>query len=124
MNFFSGSGRRKRTTGVGDLRDLTDRIIGGGIEVHKHLGPGLLESVYEAALARELVLRNLQINRQRRVPVAYKGESVGHHRLDLVVEDLVVVEIKAVPTVPMKVGLLMNFGALHLARSIRRITRP
>ena len=76
--------------------ELTGRIIGAGIEVHKALGPGFLESVYEGALSIELRRREIPFVRQLAVPVLYRGVEVGLHRLDLFVADEVVVELKAV----------------------------
>lgn len=80
-------------------RELTGRIIGTGIAVHKELGPGFLESVYENALVLELQERGLKVRRQFEVPVLYRGVEVGVHRLDLFVEDEIVVELKAVKTI-------------------------
>lgn len=75
---------------------LTERIIGCAIEVHRVLGPGLLEASYEAALAIEFETANLHFQRQLIVPVFYKGRPIGDHRLDFVVEDTVIVELKSV----------------------------
>lgn len=74
--------------------DLTGQIIGAAIEVHRTLGPGFLESIYENALAIELRQRNIPFARQLSVPVLYRGAEVGMHRLDLFVADLIVVELK------------------------------
>jgi GxxExxY protein len=74
---------------------LTEQIIGCAIEVHKRLGPGFLESIYENAFVIELGKRNLQVERQREVIVKYDGFEVGKHRLDLIVGDTIVVELKA-----------------------------
>ncbi|MDF2628134.1 MAG: hypothetical protein K0R39_1965 [Symbiobacteriaceae bacterium] len=74
--------------------DLTGAVIGAAIEVHKTLGPGFLESVYETALARELELRGIPFVRQAQVPIHYKGTVVGTHVLDLLVADKIVVELK------------------------------
>jgi len=77
--------------------DLTRQIIGAAIEVHKAVGPGLLESVYEECLCHELKLRGLRFERQVIVPVIYKGVKLDSgHRLDVIVEDTVIVEIKSV----------------------------
>ncbi len=76
--------------------ELTGRIIGAAIEVHRELGPGFLESVYEAALAIELRHRRIPFERQVPVPVVYKGVEVHLHRLDLFVADEIVVELKAI----------------------------
>jgi GxxExxY protein len=76
---------------------LSHDIIGAAIEVHRHLGPGLLESVYEECLCRELALAGLPFERQKPLPIAYKGVKLdGAYRLDLVVGGLVIVELKAV----------------------------
>ena len=75
---------------------LTGRIIGAAVAVHRQLGPGFLESIYENALAIELERRGLRFERQRIVPILYEGQEVGQHRLDLLVEDRIVVELKAV----------------------------
>src|SRR5437899_3137734 len=88
--------QRHRGTEVEDLSGLTSRIIGAAIEVHKALGPGLLESIYEAALCVELEERGISYARQVRVPAYYKGRPLGKYEVDLIVEDLVVVEIKSV----------------------------
>jgi GxxExxY protein len=121
---------------LGLYEELTSQIIGAGIEVHRHLGSGLLESAYEECLCRELSLRDLRFTRQVPLPVVYKDVRIDcSYRLDLVVEDSVVVEIKAVDAVlPVheaqlltylklsgkKVGLLMNFHEAILKDGIRR----
>jgi len=79
-----------------ELEGLTDRIIGAAIEVHKALGPGFLESIYENAFAVELRAQDVPFRRQVAVPVLYRGVEVGLHRLDLFVFDEIVVELKAV----------------------------
>ena len=76
--------------------ELTGQIIGAAIEVHRTLGPGFLESVYEAALVVELRHCGLAFSRQTAVPVVYRGVEVGLHRLDLFVADEIVVELKAI----------------------------
>ncbi|MFI5176034.1 MAG: GxxExxY protein, partial [Terriglobia bacterium] len=79
-----------------EINKLTEKIIGCAIEVHRNLGPGLLEGTYEAALCVEMDLVGLKYQRQIAFPVVYKGRSIGEYRLDLMVEDAVVVEIKSV----------------------------
>jgi len=79
--------------------DLTDKIIGCAIEVHKKLGPGFLESIYENAFVIELHKQNLQVEKQREVVIKYDGVEVGRHRLDLIVNDTIVVELKAVKNI-------------------------
>ena len=76
--------------------DLTQRIIGAAIEVHRELGPGFLESIYEEALCIALTDCTLRFARQLSVPVRFRGHDIGEHRLDLFVEDAVIVELKAI----------------------------
>jgi len=81
-------------------QELTERIIGAAMEVHKALGPGLLESVYEECLCHELHLRKLIFHRQATVPVIYKGVALDcGYRLDLIVEDTVILELKCIERV-------------------------
>ncbi len=116
--------------------ELTDRIIGCAIEVHRHLGPGLLESVYEAALCYELELAGLSLTRQVGVPLFYKGQLLSEHRPDLIVDRQVIVEIKCVTRIEpvhiaqiltylritkLKVGLLLNFQRAVLKDGIKRV---
>jgi GxxExxY protein len=108
---------------------LTERIIGAAIEVHRRLGPGFLESVYEKALIIELKKRGLAVQDQMDVIISYDGEEVGRHRLDLLVEDTIVVELKAIKNledihfavvrsqlkaVGRQHGLLLNFAKTTL----------
>lgn len=116
---------------------LTSKIIGAAIEVHRNLGPGLLESVYEICLAHELHLKNLQVVRQQSLPIVYKGVKLdGDYRIDLIVEDEVIIEIKSVKDLApiheaqllsyLKLkgggkGLLINFNVPLLKDGIRRM---
>ncbi len=117
---------------------LTENIIGAAIEVHKALGPGLLESAYEACLVHELISRGLSITTQAEIPVVYKGQRVDcAFRIDILVEGKVLIELKAVETVlpiheaqlmtymrlsGIRVGLLINFNVRTLKDGlIRRI---
>ena len=117
------------------LTDLTGAIIGAAIEVHRALGPGLLESIYEAALCIELGERGIPFMRQFRVPATYKGRSLGVYVVDLIVADRVVVEVKSVSTVlpvleaqlitymrltQKRVGLLINFNCPVVKDGITR----
>jgi len=88
----------KSGTGL-EHEDLTDKIIGCAIEVHKKLGPGFLESIYENAFIIELDKQNLRVERQREVVVKYDSIEIGRHRLDLVIDDTIVVELKAVKNI-------------------------
>src|SRR5688572_16137860 len=117
--------------------ELTKRIIGASIEVHKELGPGLLESVYEHCLAHELVKAGLSIQRQHPLPVVYKGEKLDlGFRLDIWVNEKVIVEVKAVEFLNdihlaqvltylklsnCKLGLLINFNELKLINGVKRV---
>src|SRR5688500_17787973 len=119
------------------LNQLTGRIIGCAIEVHRALGPGFLESLYAEALARALGEAAIPHARELRVGVEFRGHPIGEHRLDLLVGDQVVVELKAVEALArvhyaqvrsylrathLRVGLLLNFEAATL--EIRRILNP
>ena len=88
----------KPGTGL-EHEDLTDKIIGCAIEVHKRLGPGFLESIYENAFILELEKHNLHVQRQQEVILKYDGIEVGRHRLDFIVNDTIVVELKAVKNI-------------------------
>lgn len=76
--------------------ELTNKIIGCAIEVHKKLGPGFIESIYENAFIIELQKKGLQFEKQKEVTIQYDGVEVGRHRLDLIVDDTIVVELKAI----------------------------
>jgi GxxExxY protein len=120
-----------------DISALTGDIIGAAIEVHKALGPGLLESAYEECLCRELELRGISFKRQQTLPVLYKGLRLDcGYRVDLVVEESVIVELKAcdellavhqaqlltyLKLTGLKVGLLINFNVPVLKNGIRRL---
>ena len=82
-----------------EYEDLTEKIIGCAIEVHKKLGPGFLESIYENALIIELQRQNLRVEQQREVAIRYDVTEVGRHRLDLIIDDTIVVELKAVKNI-------------------------
>ncbi len=82
-----------------EYEDLTDKIISCAIEVHKKLGPGFLESIYENAFVIESQRQKLGVEKQREVVIRYDGVEVGRHRLDLIVNDTIIVELKAVKNV-------------------------
>lgn len=121
----------------GPHAELTRRIIGCAIEVHKELGPGLLESAYEACLVHLLVQQDIAVARQVELPVSFQGQRIdAGFRMDLVVESVVVVEIKAVDELhpiheaqlltylklsKLSVGLLINFNTLRLVDGIKRL---
>lgn len=116
---------------------LTQKIIGAAIEVHRTLGPGLLESIYEEALCHEFSLRGIRFRRQVEIDVIYKDKVIKGQRLDILVEEEVIVEIKSLSKLPeistaqilsylkatgLKRGLLINFGAKMLRDGIKRIS--
>jgi len=119
--------------------ELTSKIIGAAVEVHKILGPGLLESAYQAALAHELRLRNIAFEEQKFCPVIYKDLRIENaYRLDFLVEGAVVVELKTVDALAdvheaqvltylkfsnSHVGLLFNFNSTILTKGMRRLVR-
>ena len=130
---MSGNGVRL----VHEVNKTTEAVIGAAIEVHKHLGPGLLESAYEECLCHELHLRNISFKRQVPLPVIYKGAKLDcGYRIDLLVNDELVVELKSVDSIlPIheaqtltylrmgnwKVGLILNFNVPILVKGIKRL---
>ncbi|MBL0126712.1 MAG: GxxExxY protein [Flavobacteriales bacterium] len=117
--------------------ELTEAIIGAAIEVHRELGPGLLESIYEECLARELSDRGVPFQRQQQIPVMYKGSPLDMgFRCDLFVNDMVIVEVKAVEALndvhiaqlltylklaDRRLGLLINFNVKFLKQGLKRV---
>ena len=93
------------------ISDLSYKIIGSAIEVHKQLGPGLLESVYKACLVEELKMRGMKVQPGMVIPILYKGKNLGGQlRLDLLVEDIIVVEMKAVEEmIPLYQAQLLSY---------------
>ena len=120
-----------------EINNLTGKIIGAAIEVHKTLGPGLLESAYEECLCHEFGLNQMHYKRQHALPVEYKGIKLDcGYRIDLVVEELVILELKSVDRLQpiheaqlltylkltgLKVGLLINFNVPVLKEGIKRL---
>jgi len=117
--------------------DLTEKIIGAAIEVHRELGPGLLESIYEEALCYEFELQGIKFERQVPADIVYKGKVIKGQRLDLLVEKEVIVEIKSYSKPPdtvvsqtisylratnLKRGLIINFGEKRLIDGIKRVS--
>lgn len=116
---------------------LSHEIIGAAIEVHRQLGPGLLEAIYEHCMLKELLLRGVSVQHQRPLPVRYKGELLDcEYRLDLLVDDAVVVELKTVKRLEpvhdaqllsylklsgYRLGLLINFNVPVLKHGVKRI---
>ena len=121
-------------TGKYQFEGLSNQIIGAAIEVHKELGPGFLESIYEHALKVELSKRGFHFDGQKEIKIEYRGVEVGIHRLDFLVENEIIVELKALKDLAdihfaqlrsylkatgLKVGLLLNFSKPSL--EIKRI---
>ena len=122
---------------IKDEDTLSKEILGAAIEVHSHLGPGLLESAYEECLCRELSIRGLTFERQKPLAVSYKGVKLDcGYRLDVVVGGLVILELKAVDQIEtiheaqlltylklstLKLGILINFNVPLLKSGIKRI---
>ena len=120
-----------------DINKLSSKIIGAAIEVHKNLGPGLLESTYEECLCFELTLRGLSFKRQEPLPIVYKGTKLDcGYRLDIIVENAVVIELKACDKIEpihraqlltylklsgLNLGLLLNFNTPVMRDGIVRI---
>lgn len=121
-----------------DLNRLTERVIGCAIAVHRELGPGLLESAYDRAFCIELAHQGLKFLRQVQCPVEYRGQTVGCYRLDFLIEDALVVEVKAVERLEYvfvaqvltylagtakALGLILNFNVPTMKAGIRRVIR-
>ena len=117
-------------------REITDVIIAAAIAVHRELGPGFLESIYEQALAVEFALRGIAFVRQKPIPLFYRDHQIGEHRLDFLVEDKIVVELKAVEALEnvhfaivrsylkaagLADGLILNFSSMPL--TMKRVRR-
>lgn len=123
-----------------EFNDVTGRILAGAIEVHRTLGPGLLESIYAPCLQFELATRDLRFITQRSIPITYKGMALdAGYRVDLIVEDVVVIEIKSVAALlpvhqaqtltymrltDCPVGLLINFHVPRLMDGVKRLVNP
>ncbi len=123
-----------------EIHDLPYRVIGCAIEVHRHLGPGLLESVYETCLCDELASAGLSLARQRSLPIIYKGKTLDRHYLmDIIVEEALVIEVKAIHQIlpiheaqlqtylrlsGLQLGLMLNFNTIQMKDGIRRVIAP
>lgn len=117
------------------INPITERVIGGAIAVHREMGPGLLESTYEKCMVIELEHLGLEFERQRRIPITYRGVTAGYHVLDLVVERAAIIELKAVKEFEpvfaaqmlsylrlsgCRAGLVINFHKKLLTEGIHR----
>jgi GxxExxY protein len=120
-----------------DINQLTGSVIGAAIEVHKSLGPGLLESIYEECLSHELTLQKIFFERQKEILVEYKGVKLScGYRIDLLIEDQLILELKSCDVIQpiheaqlltylklsgIKYGLLINFNTIYLKDGIKRL---
>jgi GxxExxY protein len=133
-----GRGEREKTRAEPEreVDELAHRVIGAAIEVHRHLGPGFLEGVYEDALAMEFQMREISHERQKEIAVVYKGTLVGEGRLDFLVGGCLVLELKAVEGLAsihkaqvlsylkatrLQLGLLINFNVPILRDGLQRV---
>ena len=118
-------------------QDLTHKIIGAAMEVHRHLGNGFQEVVYQRALAIEFVLQGINYEREKVMPLVYKGHDIGTRRADFFIEEIIMLEIKAVIQLEdvhlaqainyleaygLEIGLLINFGNTSL--QFKRVMKP
>ena len=120
-----------------NINEVTAIVIDSAMEVHTALGPGLLESAYESCLKHELISRNIKVSSQLELPITYKNNSIDSgYRIDLLVDDRVIVELKAVDRIlpiheaqllsylkmsNLKIGLLLNFNVTRLKHGIKRL---
>ena len=120
-----------------DINKLSSKVIGAAIEVHKHLGPGLLESAYEECLCHELGLRDTSLERQKALPIIYKGKELDcGYRLDVVVDKQLIVELKSIEKImpihkaqlltylklsDVRLGLILNFNVTMMKEGIVRV---
>lgn len=128
--------RARNRTDVSELHPITEKVIAACIEVHRELGPGLTENMYEDAVCHEFDLRGIRYQRQVPLPVVYKGKAIGDCRMDLVVEGAIIVELKAIESLTpvhraqlicylrasgIQLGLLINFNVAILKDGIKRV---
>jgi GxxExxY protein len=135
MDFFEF--RERQSSGLGDETErLIQTVIGAAIEVHRHLKPGRPESAYKLALCHELDLKGIPFEKEKPIPILYKGVKVGESFLDIVVDNRLILELKAVDHLSdvhkaqligylqgmnMKAGLLINFNVVQLRQGIKRV---
>ena len=137
INNYSPQRAQRKPKVTNEEDRLSKEIIGSAIEVHRHLGPGLLESAYEECLSKELAIRDIVFERQKPLAVVYKGITLDcGYKLDIVVEDKVILELKSVNKIEsiqeaqlltylklsgLKLGILINFNVPILKEGIKRI---
>jgi len=118
------------------FKEITEKIISCALEIHSTLGPDLLENLYEEAMEHELKLRGIRHKRQKELEISYKGKSIGNYRLDYLIEDKVILELKCVEAIKgihisqlltylraekLRVGLIINFNVEKLKDGIKRV---
>lgn len=139
MDFFANRpDRRLQRELAPHLNALSERVIGASIEVHRVLGPGLNESIYELATCHEMELRGIPFERQVEMPVLYKGKKVGLTRIDLLIDRQLIIELKAcdqlvevhrsqlltyLQLTRLDLGLLINFNHVRLVDGVKRVIR-
>jgi GxxExxY protein len=122
-----------------EIEQLAHRVIGAAIEVHKHLGPGFIERAYEDAIAIELAIQGIPFRRQVEIDIQYKGYAIATSRLDLLIDNMLIVELKAIDGIGplhvkqtlsylaacgLELGLILNFNVPSMnERGIRRVFR-
>lgn len=119
-----------------DIEELVHKVIGAAIEVHRHLGPGFLESIYEEALCYEMTLQGIKFERQKEIEIKYKDIHIKGQRLDVLVDNCLILELKAIDeiapiheaqllsylkTTGFRIGLIINFKVQQLRLGIKRI---
>ena len=119
-----------------DIEELVHKVIGAAIEVHRHLGPGFLESIYEEALCYEMTLQGIKFERQKEIEIKYKDIHIKGQRLDILVDNCLILELKAIDeiapiheaqllsylkTTGFRIGLIINFKVQQLKLGIKRI---
>jgi GxxExxY protein len=121
MTTFTAEGT-ERAESMKNFDKLTEAIIGPAMEVHRSLGPGLLESTYETCLCRELSIRGIPFERQVPIPMEYKGVKLDcGYRADIIVDRTILLEIKAIDSLlPIQIGLLINFNVELLKHGLHR----
>ena len=119
-----------------DIEELVHKVIGAAIEVHRHLGPGFLESIYEEALCYEMTLQGIKFERQKEIEIKYKDVHIKGQRIDILVDNCLILELKAIDeiapiheaqllsylkTTGFRIGLIINFKVQQLKLGIKRI---
>ena len=128
--------QKNESVDLTQINMLTSQVISAAFAVHKALGPGYLESVYESAMVEELLYQKIRFDQQKNIAVNYRGKKVGESRVDLLVSEILIVELKAVEMIlpihkaqllsymkmmKLPVGLLINFNTVSMKEGIKRM---